>query len=222
MLASFEGDFSEQGYSRGIAAAVSALLSAPGFLYRLERAAASTNAPGAPLAAPEVLAARLSFLFRGSAPDETLHTAAREGRLASVADVEREARRLSVWGATLGVNLQWTRHRVRCPLNVSRYRGLRLILKGSGSLPVQVATFDTTGPPGGGDCSEKCYDHHQVIVQASPEWTTHELRWEALHQEGWGKPAAFDAASVVGIYFAPRPADLPLDIWIDDVGFIEP
>lgn len=132
------------------------------------------------------------------------------------------ARGLSVWGATLGVNLQWTRHRVRCPLNASRYRGLRLTLKGSGSLPVQVATFDTTGPPGGGDCSEKCYDHHQVIVQASPEWTTHEIRWEALHQEGWGKPAAFDAASVVGIYFAPRPADLPLDVWIDDVGFIEP
>lgn len=105
MLASFEGDFSEQGYSRGIAAAVSALLSAPSFLYRLERAAASADAPGAPLAAPEVLAARLSFLFWGSAPDEALHTAAREGRLASVADVEREARRL--WRSPLARRGLW-------------------------------------------------------------------------------------------------------------------
>jgi hypothetical protein len=99
LLGSFSGDFSEAGFRAGISGAIAALLSSPSFLYRLERVAAESSEVDAsgtarPLAAPEVLAARLSFLFWGSAPDDELLAAAREGRLASVGDVEREARRL--------------------------------------------------------------------------------------------------------------------------------
>jgi hypothetical protein len=97
LTAMFAGDFSEHGLREGSELVIAALLQAPTFLYRLDQAAlaGSKGAAGErPLAAPEVLASRLSFLFWNSVPDEALTRAAASGRLASAQDVEREARRL--------------------------------------------------------------------------------------------------------------------------------
>jgi hypothetical protein len=130
------------------------------------------------------------------------------------------ARGMTTWGAALALNLRWVRRSMSCPLNASRYAGLAMDMKGVGSLPVQVATFRTANAPGGGGCTSQCFDHHQAIVQASPSWKTHEIRWQDLHQEGWGQATRFEPDALVGIHFAPRPADLPLDVWIDNVRFI--
>jgi hypothetical protein len=78
----------------GAAQVVTALLQSPQFLFRFEREAAPADALATGLAAPSVLASRLSFLLWGSVPDEPLLASAADGRLASAADVEREARRL--------------------------------------------------------------------------------------------------------------------------------
>lgn len=83
-------------FVEGAGRVVEALLQSPRFLYRLERAAAAdvlSDEPAA-LAAPFVLASRLSFLFLGAGPDRELLAAAQSGALSSPEDVAREARRL--------------------------------------------------------------------------------------------------------------------------------
>jgi hypothetical protein len=94
LLALFSEDYSSAGFAAGAAQVVTALLQSPEFLFRFERQAAPEGALETGLAAPPVLASRLSFLLWGSVPDEPLLAAAREDRLASAVDVEREARRL--------------------------------------------------------------------------------------------------------------------------------
>jgi hypothetical protein len=93
LLGLFAADYSSDGYAVGAAAVVTALLQSPEFLHRFEREPAA-DAAETTLASPWVLASRLSFLFWGSVPDRALLDAGRDGRLATAADVEREARRL--------------------------------------------------------------------------------------------------------------------------------
>lgn len=94
LLAFFDGDYSTDGFSAGAAQVVTALLQSPEFLHRFEREPAAEDALATGVASPWVLASRLSFLLWGSVPDDALLAASRDGRLASAADVEREARRL--------------------------------------------------------------------------------------------------------------------------------
>jgi hypothetical protein len=94
LLTFFGGDYSSDAFAAGSAGLVTALLQSPEFLHRFERSPAPDGAVATTLASPWVLSSRLSFLLWGSVPDEALLAAAREGRLASAADVEREARRL--------------------------------------------------------------------------------------------------------------------------------
>lgn len=79
-------------FKTGIEWVVFAMLQSPGFLYRVELDAASD--PAVRPLTPVELASRLSFLLWQSGPDEALLTAAEGGRLATKADLEREARRL--------------------------------------------------------------------------------------------------------------------------------
>jgi hypothetical protein len=91
----FADGFSEPRFRQGAELVIAALLQSPSFLYRIDSAAtARVEAGERPLAAPETLASRLSFLFSSSVPDRELALAAASGRLASATDVEREARRL--------------------------------------------------------------------------------------------------------------------------------
>jgi hypothetical protein len=83
-----------QGYdfTTGIQWLVFTFVQAPGFLYRVE-----VDQPGQPavrpLTGPE-LATRLSYLIWQSVPDATLLTAVGQGKLATKADLELQARRM--------------------------------------------------------------------------------------------------------------------------------
>lgn len=95
------------GFAEGIGRAVEVLLESPQFLYRIELgvaagpvvtpglapAVASDLAGAVPLS-PYETATRLSYLIWGSTPDESLLTAAEQGRLALPEDLSREAQRL--------------------------------------------------------------------------------------------------------------------------------
>jgi Protein of unknown function (DUF1588)/Protein of unknown function (DUF1592)/Protein of unknown function (DUF1595)/Protein of unknown function (DUF1585)/Protein of unknown function (DUF1587) len=81
-------------YARGVELVIQAVLQSPQFLYRIDSLKAATPETGAIALGGYELAARLAFSLWGSVPDEALLAAAGEGRLATPADVEREARRL--------------------------------------------------------------------------------------------------------------------------------
>lgn len=85
---------SQVSYGRGVELIIQAILQSPQFLYRVDALRAPTEETGAVALGGYELAGRLSFTLWGSVPDEALLAAAAEGRLATAADVEREARRL--------------------------------------------------------------------------------------------------------------------------------
>lgn len=84
----------QQSYAKGVELVVQAVLQSPQFLYRVDSLKAATPESGAIALGSYELASRLAFSLWGSVPDTDLLTAARDGRLATPADVEREARRL--------------------------------------------------------------------------------------------------------------------------------
>jgi hypothetical protein len=130
------------------------------------------------------------------------------------------ARDFKKWGARLGIGLFWSDGALRCPLNASRYAGFKFRARGSGSLAAQLVTRETASPRAGGLCESRCFDHHQLIVQIKPDWTTHSIRWAELRQQGWGEAVPLRTEHIVGVTFAAQVADLPVDVWIDDLEFI--
>jgi hypothetical protein len=85
---------SAQSYARGVELVIQAVLQSPQFLYRVDSLRSATPESGAVVLGGYELASRLSFTLWGSVPDADLLAAAGGGRLATPADVEREARRL--------------------------------------------------------------------------------------------------------------------------------
>jgi hypothetical protein len=130
------------------------------------------------------------------------------------------ARGFTDWGAVLGLNIRWPGPRGECPFDASRYAGLWLRAKGASSLPVSVTTPKTLPEEEGGTCRSKCFDHYTRVVQLTPEWTRYEIRWEELSQEGWGTAAPLDLEHMTGVTFDPMPPDLPLDLWLDEIGLL--
>jgi hypothetical protein len=89
-----------EGYRGGVALLTQAVLQSPHFVYRTElgETPAGADASTVSLSGVEVASA-LSFLLRGSRPDETLLAAGLRGDLSSPDGREREARRLLASGA---------------------------------------------------------------------------------------------------------------------------
>jgi len=102
LAAVYAGGAADGGFSEGIARVTAVLLSSPQFLYRLETGtsaatpspAPAVDVPDAVALTPNELATRLSYLLWGSMPDPALLDAADAGRLATPADLAREARRM--------------------------------------------------------------------------------------------------------------------------------
>ena len=82
------------GFGKAVEVTLSAVLQSPQFLYRIDTWRAPTAETGAIALGPYELATRLSYLLTGSMPDAELFTAANEGRLATDAEIELQARRL--------------------------------------------------------------------------------------------------------------------------------
>ncbi len=80
-----------EGFGEGTEAVISAMLQSPNFLYRSELGVADR---GVWRLTPWEVASELSYLFTGTMPDDALFAAAADGRLATPAGVEAQARRL--------------------------------------------------------------------------------------------------------------------------------
>jgi hypothetical protein len=86
LQATFDAGRKEGTFANGVERVVERVLEAPSFLYRLELGASTLTS--------WELASRLSYFLWESMPDDPLFEAAGSGRLASKADVLREARRM--------------------------------------------------------------------------------------------------------------------------------
>lgn len=86
------------------------MLMSPQFLYRIESGTAVDGSPGVQKVDPYGLASRLSYFLWGSMPDDALLQAAQEGKLATAADVRREAERMFATDRARTVVRHFTRY----------------------------------------------------------------------------------------------------------------
>ncbi len=81
-------------FASGIAAVIEDVLQAPEYLYRIELGAPAADHPELRRPTADEMAARLSFMFWGTIPDDALRMAAMKGDLATPAGVKAQAQRL--------------------------------------------------------------------------------------------------------------------------------
>jgi len=81
-------------FSTGARAVIERMLQSPQFLYRIELGEPVENNPSLLRPTPYEMASRLSYLFWGSGPDQTLLDAAKAGKLRTKTDILAQAQRL--------------------------------------------------------------------------------------------------------------------------------
>jgi len=93
-MAFYRDALAESGFDAGIAAAVTAVLTNPEFLFRVESDPQKFAASGVYRISALELASRLSFFLWSSIPDDELLDAAVRGRLSLPGELEKQARRM--------------------------------------------------------------------------------------------------------------------------------
>jgi hypothetical protein len=124
----------------------------------------------------------------------------------------------SDWGAGLGVALS-----LSCPYDGSAYAGIAFYAKGAGPLTIKVKTAATSPVAEGGSCAATCYDHFKKDIVLTSSWSRYEIKWADLAQGGWGTPATFAPAALIGVNFeiVTSPGmPVSFDFWVDDLTFL--
>jgi hypothetical protein len=120
---------------------------------------------------------------------------------------------LTGWGASLSAS-------VTVPMgcyDASKYTGITVMLKGTGSVQVSVLTAGVRSAP------EGMRNHFKKPITLTSEWTAVTINFSELTQPGgWGVMVPFDATKIYGIDFGPvaaPPAPTAFDFWVDNLSF---
>lgn len=127
-------------------------------------------------------------------------------------------RGFSGWGAFVAVKLNASRY-APCPYDLSRYRGVRLGLKGSGSVRLNLGSVNTTPVGDHGECETDTCSDYGATLALDDDWSERDLRFDELSQPDWATPAELDTARALRLSFWAEQEDF--DFWIDDVRFYE-
>lgn len=128
----------------------------------------------------------------------------------------------TTWGAALVANISH-KEALRCPYNASTFKGLSFVVRGSGTIRAQVVMPGVMDKEYGGTCDpdkgQVCFDYHGMDIALTPEFKTYELPWSSFLQRGFGTEVPFDSKTIFAIQFTMELANLPIDLWLDDVEF---
>lgn len=94
LLALYTAARAQASFQTGLATAIEALLQTPDFLYRVELGAADSGTPGRRRPTGDEMATRLSYLFWGTMPDDSLRAAAQRGELSNAQGILTHAGRM--------------------------------------------------------------------------------------------------------------------------------
>ena len=126
--------------------------------------------------------------------------------------------------ASFDLNIAFSLEGVNCPYNAGNFAGVSFFSKGEGRIELKAQTTDVFSTEFAGTCddtTEICWDSHRKLVPLSPEWTYHEIRWDDLTQAGWGKYVILNPEHLIGLSLNIAAASMPMDLWIDEVRFLE-
>ena len=101
-------------------------------------------------------------------------------------------------------------------------RGSRSSRKARAPLTLKVKTAATAPVAEGGSCAANCYDHFKKEIALGATWSRYSILWADLGQGGWGTPATFSPAGLIGVNFevvTNKGTPASFDFWIDDLTF---
>ena len=129
------------------------------------------------------------------------------------------------WGAGIGFDLATpSSATLKGKYNGGAYTGVKF--KAKGTVPIrfsiQIAAVLETGL--GGTCiatttpGMECDDVHGKSVSLTTSWAEYNVPFSQLTQEGWGKMATFDKATMTAMHFQTLPG-VTFDVSVDDIRF---
>jgi hypothetical protein len=120
---------------------------------------------------------------------------------------------LTGWGASLAAS-------ITAPMgcyDASKFTGVTVLLKGSGTVWVSVLTAAVRSAP------EGMRNHFKKQVTLTAEWAPVTINFSELTQPGgWGMIVPFDVTKIYGVDFGPAtapPTPTAFDFWIDNLSF---
>ena len=120
---------------------------------------------------------------------------------------------LTGWGASLAAS-------ITAPMacyDASKFTGITVMLKGTGSVWVSILTAAVRSAP------EGMRNHFKKQVVLTAEWTPVTISFAELTQPGgWGMIVPFDVTKIYGVDFGPAtapPTPTAFDFWIDNLSF---
>jgi hypothetical protein len=140
------------------------------------------------------------------------------------------ARQVTDWGAGLVVPFDAGK-----AVDLGAMQGVEIWMraeKNPVNVLIEMATTDTLGVSFGGSCQRSgaaiCDDHYSASRTVSVFWTLVRVRFQQLHQLGFGVPAEWNPSRAVELHVAVKRDSLPKDdrerpmdfeLWVDDVSF---
>jgi hypothetical protein len=120
---------------------------------------------------------------------------------------------LTSWGASLAASITPP---MGC-YNASKFTGVTVMLKGTGTVWVSILTAAVRSAPVG------MQNHFKKQVTLTADWTPVTINFAELTQPGgWGMIVPFDVTKIYGVDFGPAtapPTPTTFDFWVDNLSF---
>jgi hypothetical protein len=133
------------------------------------------------------------------------------GLLVSAGETQVVGQGFSDWGVGLSAYLR--------SADLSSFCRLKLRLRGSGSLVLEVATPATSPASEGGSCvGSGCFGHFATSIQLEPEYRDFELAFSELAQPSWAQPVSLSLEAVISFNLVAKVnggAPATIDLWLD-------
>lgn len=120
------------------------------------------------------------------------------------------------WGAFAAARLNASRSGA-CSYDLSRYTGMRLSIKGEGSLRVNLGAVPTTPVVDGGTCSTDACSDYGKSLELTSDWQSQDVSFAELEQPAWATPAPLELESALRVSFWAERGDF--EFWVDDLRF---
>lgn len=129
------------------------------------------------------------------------------------------------WGAGMGFDLN-NAGTAKGVWDASAFTGVAFYARGNAPVRIAIATRAVVPVASGGTCmpgeaeGEECDDAHGKTLTLDATWRQYVVPFSEITQDGWGRPAEFDAKTLTGIQFQIAKG-VEFDVYIDEIGFYE-
>ncbi len=156
-------------------------------------------------------------------PSDTAFTLTAGGPSGTGYHVKTTGHGFTEWGAGVGFDLNTADSATtKGKFNATAFTGISFKAKGTVPIRFSVQTTGVLETTLGGTCvpsmvaGQECDDVHGKSITLTSSWAMYQVPFSQLMQEGWGKPATFDKATLTAVQFQIAPS-VTFDVSVDEV-----